>query len=335
VSVVRGPLKTEGNLILDGLGHPLTLRGVVSDWLDWQPSIANFSPLDDSSIGRMKQWGANTVRVLLSEEFWNSNDCQFVPSYAANVDRVVESITSRGMVALLNLHNNARHPCQPSNQQRMADYPGSVAFWQSVANRYRTNPLVAFDLYNEPHDITWSQWLNGGTLVDSDGVVWQAAGMQQLYDAVRSQGALNLVFASGNQWGNLPPPDNYLHGFNIVYAAHYYTCSSAPATSCTTPDPYNPAPPGQRLDAWTPTTKGHAVVVTEFGWPDPTSGTYNQNVINWAESRHVGWTAYGWYTGIAGGKAAFGILNDMNTFEPTPSGVPVKAGIEKGLFGLP
>jgi hypothetical protein len=61
-------------------------------------------------------------------------------------------------------------------------------------------------------------------LVDSDGVAWQAAGMQQLYDAIRGQGALNLVFVSGNDWASTPPPASSLvQGFNLVYAAHEYT----------------------------------------------------------------------------------------------------------------
>jgi hypothetical protein len=333
---LAGPLQTRLNFVVDSLGHPVTLRGVVNDWLDWQSSVYRGTSLDDASIAHMKSWGANTVRVLLSQEFWNSDDCQYVPFYASTVDQVVTSITSRGMVALINLHNNARHPCLPSAQQRMADYPGSLEFWKSVAQRYRTNPLVAFDLYNEPHDISWGQWLNGGTLVDSDGVVWQAAGMQQLYDAVRSQGALNLVFVSGNAWANVPPPeDSLVRGFNVLYAAHYYTCPSAPVSSCTAPDPYNPAPPGQRLDLWTPFLAHHPVMVTEFGWPDPSNGTYNQNVISWSEGHNVGWTAYAWYPGVAGGKAAFGLLTDMTTFNPAPSGMPVKAGVQQNVMGLP
>ena len=62
MSVVRGPLQTKGNLVLDGLGHPLTLRGVVSDWLDWQSSIANGAllllllPLTFLAVQFMRWW---------------------------------------------------------------------------------------------------------------------------------------------------------------------------------------------------------------------------------------------------------------------------------------
>jgi hypothetical protein len=125
-----------------------------------------------------------------------------------------------------------------------------------------------------------------------------------------------------------------VQGFNIVYAAHEYTCAHVPPPTCTEPDPYNPAPTGQRLDAWTPFLRGHPVVVTEFGWPDPNSGTYNQNVIDWAVSKNVGWTAYSWAPGVAGGTGAFGILEDLISYAPAPSGVPVKSSLRKYL-GVP
>jgi hypothetical protein len=325
-----GPLHTTGNKIEDANNQIVTPRGVNSDWLDWNSSIWAGTPLDDNSVAHMKQWGANVVRVLLSENFWNSKDCLYAPGYAAAVDQAVQSITSRGMVAMLDLHNNGRTSCDNhvSNQQRMADSPGSVDFWKSVASRYKNNPLVAFDLYNEPHDITWAVWRNGGQLTDSDGVTWQAAGMQQLYNAVRGRGVHNLIFVSGDNWANTPPPaTSLLSGSNIVYAAHYYTCPQAPPPSCTTPNPYDPTPV---LNQWTTLAGRLPVMLTEFGWPDPASGTYNQNVINWAESKGIGWTPYVWAQGgAAGTTSAFGYLADQNVFEPAASGMPVLAGLAR------
>ena len=328
-SAVVGPLHTAGNQIVQANGQPVTLRGTVSDWLDWNASVPATSPLSDASVADMKLWGDNVVRVLLSENYWDSNDCLYAPGYAGAVDQVVRSITSRGMVALLSLHNNGRTPCEASNQQRMADSPGSISFWQSVASRYSSNPLVAFDLYNEPHDITWSQWLNGGTLTDGDGVTWQAAGMQQMYQTVRRTGATNLVIVSGNSWAdNAPPAGDLVLGTNVVYAAHAYTCPNYAPPTCTYPDPTSVP---SFLTAWAPLTATEPVMVTEFGWPDAGGSAYTQAVINWAESVHVGWTAYGWYQGGAYGSGAttpdFGILAGTTGIEPAASGMPVLAGL--------
>jgi hypothetical protein len=69
-------------------------------------------------------------------------------------------------------------------------------------------------------------------------------------------------------------------------------------------------------------------MLTEFGWPDPGSGTYNQNAINWAESTKVGWTPYEWAVGgAAGTTSSFGFLANQSVFEPAASGMPVLAGL--------
>ena len=83
---------------------------------------------------------------------------------------------------MLDLHWNTIAPCGPAKPQAMADYPNAVSFWQQVATRYKNNPLVGFDLYNEPHNISESVWRFGGT-VTWKGTTYNAAGMQQMYDA--------------------------------------------------------------------------------------------------------------------------------------------------------
>jgi aryl-phospho-beta-D-glucosidase BglC (GH1 family) len=288
------------------------------------------SPLDDNNIAKMKEWGANTVRVLLNENSWSPNECGYAPGYAAAVDQAVQSITSRNMVALLGLHSNARTSCGRSVQQRMADSPGSTTFWTSVADRYKGNPLVAFDLYNEPHDITWDQWLNGGTLTDTDGVRWQATGMRQMYEAVRNTGASNLAVVSGNNWANTaPPPTDQLAGSNVVYGVHAYTCPVNPPPICTAPTPYQ-AP--NNLAGWSSLARDRPVVVTEFGWPNSGSGTYNQSVINWAQAHAVGWTAFGWAPAGPTGPTTpeFGLVSGATPGEPEASGMPVVAALTSG-----
>jgi len=322
-SAIVGPLRVSGNAIVDANGHPVILRGLARAGLNAKPYVENDSHLDAANFDAMKSWGANIVRIYLGQQFWLSNECEYVNYYPRKVDQVVDWITSRGMVALLDLNWNTRNSCLKSKGQKMAD-TGSITFWHEVATRYKDNPLVAFDLYNEPHGITWSVWRDGGQIVDVD-LTWTAAGMQQMYDAVRETGAQNLVFVSGNVWANMPPPSQYqLTGSNIVYATHWYTCPNDPPPTCTTSDPYNPAPPGKRLNAWLPLMTTHPVVITEFGWPDSNDGTYTKNVIDWAASHHAGWIAYHWGIGNGTRHLDFGLLRDWTTWAPDPAGQPVK-----------
>ena len=54
----------------------------------------------------------------------------------------------------------------------------------------RINPAVLYDLYNEPHDVSWEIWLIGGTIMDKPNTAarrgpprtYQAVGMQKLLD---------------------------------------------------------------------------------------------------------------------------------------------------------
>ena len=71
------------------------------------------------------------------------------------------------------------------------------------------------------------------------------------------------------------------------------------------------------------------MMVTEFGWPDPSNGTYNQNVINWAESKGVGWSSYDWAQEGSPGTPSFGFLADQSVFEPAASGMPVLAQLTR------
>ena len=122
-------------------------------------------------------------------------------------------------------------------QGLMADYPGSTEFWSQVAARFANNPLAAFDLYNEPHDISIEVWLNGGTVPKYSIFPYQTTGMQQLNDAVRATGARNLVLVSGNNWANTPPT-TLVRGSNIAYEVHGYTCPHSPSPNCDSSDPY-------------------------------------------------------------------------------------------------
>ena len=95
-----------------------------------------------------------------------------------------------------------------------APKPEHVEFWKDAAARYKNNPAVLFELFNEPHGISWPVWRNGGNLkgpenTNTDVNVVEnkektageiSTGMQALVDAVRSTGASNVVLAGGLDW---------------------------------------------------------------------------------------------------------------------------------------
>jgi len=318
-SVIHAPLHTSGNKIIQGDGTSVVLRGVNRPGSEW--STPEFPT--DAEIGQIRAWGATVVRVLLNESLWVNTCSSIFPSndtgYPGKVDTEVQSITSRGMVALLDLHFNVTSQCGTAGPQAMADAGYAPTFWSQVAARYAKNGLVAFDLYNEPHDIGDSVWRNGGTTTYRD-VSFTASGMQQLYNAVRARAPSNLVFATGLDWGDSPPASP-LTGTNIVYAIHDYTCTEVTPPGCIVPDPYNAGP---ALQHWTAFAATVPVMVTEFGWPNRFDGTFAGSVIAGAEARGWGWAAFAFDRGLFGLVASIGA-----TYEPAPAGMPVVAGLFK------
>ena len=320
---VVGPLNVSGTHIVDAAGKPVDLRGLTIYGLEESPDPPSLSR---SEVLAAKAWGANIIRVPLGEQLWLSSSCQYDPKYAAAVTKMVGWITSLGMVALLDLHFNAVTHCGKAGQQPMADYPGSIEFWKQVAARFGSNPLVAFDLYNEPHGLTTAQWLDGGTVHVPPTPPFDAAGMQQLYDAVRSTGARNVIFVSGNSWANVFP-GALVKGYNIVYAVNTYTCPWIAPPQCGFPRPYE----ARFLPQWAADATQVPVIVGEFGWPSPYSGTFNSNVIDFAQAQGWGWIAFAW-DGTTSGR--FDLLSQMipgGPYEPAPAGMPVLAA----LAGLP
>ena len=317
---VVGPLTTLGNTIRQGNGSTIVFRGVVIGGTEL--SAPTFPT--DAEIGQMQAWGANFIRVPLSESDWLNTCTTAAPtnlaSYPANVAAEVSSITSRGMVALLDLHYSVTATCGASGLQPMADEQYAPTFWTDVAGMFKSNPLVAFDLFNEPNSISDLVWADGGAVTAGGG--FTAAGMQQLYGDVRGTGATNLVFASGNNYGNSPSLVP-LVGINIVNAVHDYTCPNLAPPNCADTTPYNPEP---FLQNWTVVGLTEPVMVTETGWPDPNNPQFNQVMINDVNAMGWGWAIFSVDTSP-------GLLFDLTgavgtTWEPSPSGMPVVVGLE-------
>ncbi|HEX4654312.1 MAG TPA: glycoside hydrolase family 5 protein [Mycobacteriales bacterium] len=323
---VVGPLTTSGTSVLDGQGRRVQLHGMQLGGMknaNWTPDTVTTAEIDAAH-----RWGANLARLPVAENPFVSTDCSYDPNYVSTIDRIVNDVTGRGMVLLLDLHTNAVTKCGVWEQQQKMPDGEAVNFWQAAAARYKDNPLVAFDLYNEPHDVTDAQWRNGGTLTSS-GVTYQAAGMQKLYDTVRATGARNLVFASGRGWASVYPATAPLTGTsNLVWAVHAYTCPTlTPANGGTCQaGPAGVEDPSGILNNFANIGLTQPVMVTEFGWPDPTDGDYIANVASYAAAHGwVGWNAFTFqlFTG-----SQFDLLKDPGVlWDPQASGVSVINGM--------
>lgn len=292
-----GGYVVEGHRILDESHASVRLRGAALPSLIWDPTGSVIAPRD---FEMMAAWGINVVRIGLNQGFWLAggpactSDC-----YRTRVAEVVGLARKTKLDVILDLHWATANGAVPPQFLALADRD-SVTFWSDVATRYAGDGRVLFELYNEPHDIDWSTWKNGGQVTSSydpdtsdtdystpGSITYEAAGMQALYAAVRATGAHNLVIAGGLDWSfDLSGvPEHGIDGYNVVYATHLYPFST------------------KLPDAW-PNAFGFLrdqvpLVVSEFGPantidPDCPPG-YADDVLAYTDETPLHWVAWDWF----------------------------------------
>ena len=234
-SVAPLPLKVKGTQILNSENKPVLLRGVNTACLEWT-SDGEGHILETVRVA-IDDWKVNIIRLPLSQDRWfgkapEQNDvCE---PYRALVKEIVDLCSSKGCYIMLDLHwSDVNEWGQNIGQHSMPDR-NSVIFWKDFAPVYANHPAVLFDLYNEPHDVTWDVWLKGGTIKDrpnsrgQTAKTFEAVGMQEMLDTVRATGAKNVVVAGGLEWaydfnGILEGRQlKDTKGNGIIYANHAY-----------------------------------------------------------------------------------------------------------------
>lgn len=321
-----GPLTTSGNTIRDASGNVVALRGFNRAGRADETQPAG---LTEHDVARMKAWGANVVRLTLSQPVWLRGCSSYRSSYPTAVDRAVGWITRRGMLAVLDLQYGSP-TCSTTGLTPMPDR-GSQVFWRQVGNRYKNQPLVAFDLFNEPHDVSDGVWRDGGWATTQNGTTYRAVGMQTLVNTVRGLGATNLVLVGGLDHASTVPTTAPLRGPNLVYAAHAYEC--AEPWKCTSTDAR------AQLERFVEIGRTTPVILSEFGHPTTHSlaGTlWNQSAIDFADRQGWSWAVWAWHThGRCGRGEYFSILspgtcNSTNgTYQPSPTGIPILTGLAR------
>ena len=259
------PLQVKGNQVIDSEGRPVLLRGVNAASLEW--SSDGESHILETIRVAIDDWNCNIIRLPLSQDRWfgkapEQNDGG--KAYRTLVKEAVDLCSSKGCYVILDLHwSDVNEWGQNIGQHSMPDR-NSLIFWKDFASVYANNPAVIFDLYNEPHDVTWDVWLKGGKINDRPNgpdlpvKEYEAVGMQEMLDAVRLTGAKNVVIAGGLAFSydldgilegrQLKDPT----GNGVIYANHAYDYF------------------GESIFTWIANMKEATakfpVIISEFGW---------------------------------------------------------------------
>ena len=283
-------VKVSGNKLVNGAGQVTRLLGVSHSGTEYA-CIQGWGifdgPSDTTSINAIKSWKTNVVRVPLNEDCWlgiNGVSSQYGgANYRQAIGDYVARLHAAGFVVILDLHVAAPGTTKSTEIVVMADADHAPAFWSSVASYFKNDPGVIFDLYNEPHDISWPCWRDGCTTAQG----WKAAGMQSLVNAVRSTGATQPIMLGGlgwasdlSQWRIYKPTDPQNQ---LVASFHFYNFSGCNAQTCWDRDV-------------APVATSVPVVTGEFGEDDCAHGLVDRYTA-WADGKGISYLGWTWNTG--------------------------------------
>ncbi len=327
------PLKVVGNRLHDPDGKEVWLQGMNVVSLEW--GVKGETVLRSARVA-VDDWKGNVVRLPVREDYWfgkGPGQTDGGAGYRALVDAAVTVVANRGAYLLLDLH------------RFRAPRPEHLAFWKDAAVRYKDHPAVLFDLFNEPHGISWKVWRDGGfvpdkeTPADEDAFLSDAdkaksaagftsPGMQKLIDAVREAGARNIVVVGGLDWAY--DLTGILNGYaltdktgnGIVYGSHVYPWKS------------------DWKEKVLAAAAKHPVLIGEVGadikkmsfLPDDRQEdpyTWAPDMLGFIQEHRLHWTAFSFHP-----KATPVMISDWD-YTPTPFwGAFVRAALRGGKFGL-
>jgi endoglucanase len=298
-------LKVSGNKVVTAAGKQYRLLGVSRSSPEFAcvqgKGMWDNGPVDQASVDAMKTWNIHAVRLPLNEECWlGVNGSPSGAPYQQAVKDYVNLLVANGINVIVDLHwtwgaytNSPDWHCKDEAavcQKPMPDARYTPQFWTSVANTFKGNDAVVFDLFNEPYPDMPAEWnktlgwqclRDGGTCA---GIPYEVAGMQDLVDTVRATGATNILMVGGLEWTNdmrewlAYKPVDPLN--NIAASWHAYSFNACATESCWDSQI---APLAQQVP----------VVVGEFG-QDNCGFDYMQRLVTWADAHGLGYLAWTW-----------------------------------------
>jgi len=308
LNVPSSMLHTAGNKILNENDEEVRLVGVNICSLEWNSKGDNVLV---STREVFKNWNSNLIRLPLSQDRWfgkvsdwsTPNPPDGGAQYRKIVDDVIKLALSCGKYILLDLHWSNAGVWGKNIGQRFMPDDNSLEFWIDVAGKYSNNSAVLFGLYNEPHDITWEVWRNGGTVNETENkgkpdekkFTYNTPGHQKIVNAIRALGANNIIVAGGLDWA-----------YDLRGIASSYALADAPEGRGIVYDSH--IYPWKEWDGKNHNAKvlcvadKYPVLIGEFGidpdgqWGAASRPSWLSNMLDWMDDNKLNWAGWCFHT---------------------------------------
>jgi len=317
-------LHVSGNSLVNAAGSPVTLHGVNRSGTEYM-CVQGYGfydgPVDAAAIAAIKSWKVNAVRVPLNEDCWlgqsNVDPAYSGANYRTAIRTWVDALRTNGITPVVEMHwsrgqyTGNSSGCADLNATCQKPMPGAeaVTFWSSVADTFKGDTSVVFDLFNEPYpdrsesSLTqaWLCWRDG----NCPGIGYRVSGMQTLVDTVRATGAKNVILLGGlaysndlGQWLTYRPTDPT---GNLGAAWHVYNFNTCSTSAC-----------------WTSTLAPVAAQVPlmagEIGEND-CGHAFIDGVMSWLDAQKISYLGWTWNTWNCNSGPAL-----ITSYDGTPTG---------------
>ena len=246
-------LSTSGNKIVNSDGNQVVLHGVNRSGLEYDKNGNQMSQMEFDYI--CQDWQAKIIRIPFNQE-WIITD----EAYNNFLDEVIGWIKNNGAYVLLDLqwqNTTTKIPRIPDTS--------AVTMWKKLAERYKDDPAILFDIHNEAHDVGFDEWRSRAI---------------EIIEGIRTVHSKSLILVSGLNWANDISvwARNPLPYENIVYSLHVYPWFSNATNFDELVGNFSDQIP---------------IFVGEFGG-------YGENIdwgkqlIAYLNEKQLGWTAWSW-----------------------------------------
>ncbi len=282
----------DNRIVAAGSGATVLLRGLNRSGLEYsEPDEQGF--LSAAAISRseiltiVKEWGANIIRLPFNQDWvLRGRGSWTAEAYRQALDQAICWASGFGAYTLLDLQWLDADRTYGGERNFVAPLPDmqSIDVWNLLATRYRGEPAVLYDIFNEPHDRLpddpYPLNRENGTAYPADlyrvtMAEWQPWA-RKLIAAIRDVNPGSLIFVSGVNWGY------DLRGMpmdipRLVYSTHVY-----PARGSGWPEAFG------HLAAKAPVFAG------EWGGAD-SDLKWGKRLVDYFDSLQMGWTAWSWH----------------------------------------
>jgi hypothetical protein len=310
----------QGNRIVDGSGQPVLLRGgqiegVFNFTFVSRPTATAFPAL----VKVMHDtWLMNVLRLPTCAYAWQQDQA----GYISRLQMAVQQANAAGLYVIIDAYDAVG--CNPTFLHSIYHLPTPSldAFWRAVAGTFRSNPMVIFDVYNEPAiggtwrgrytTQEWQLWLNGGTV---GGVTY--LGMQHLVNTIRAAGARQMILVEGYAFGETyyNIGQNLVSDplANIVYEAHWYNLATLPS-EWDRDFGFMAASHPVFVGEWGLVASGNNGTMNCSNIPQSQADQAVSQFLDYMAAHNLGWTAYAFTNNH--------LLLNYTSFTPTTFDVP-------------